>query len=93
MKLCMIGCGAHAGSSHGPVQARLAAVDPGLRLAGCCDLDATRAEDYRRRFGFARAYTDITAMLAAEQPDAAVLVVPDARTAALGARVLETGVP
>jgi predicted dehydrogenase len=89
----MIGCGEHAESSHGPAQARYAALHPGTELAGCCDLDAARAERHRARFGFARAYTDVMAMLETEDPDAAVLVVPDDVTAALGSRILERGVP
>lgn len=89
----MIGCGEHAESSHGPAQAAYAAGNRGLERAACCDLDGGRAERYRERFGFARAYTDMTAMIETERPDVAVLVVPDSATASLGARVLEAGVP
>jgi predicted dehydrogenase len=88
----MIGCGEHATSSHGPAQARYAAAHPGTVLAACCDVEAARAEAHRRQFGFARAYTDVLAMLDAERPDAAALVVPEALTASLGVRVLERGV-
>jgi predicted dehydrogenase len=93
MKLCMIGCGAHAESSHGPAQAAYAAVHPDLDRAACCDLDSERAERYRHRFGFARSYADVSAMMEAERPDVAVLVVPDTVTASLAARLLEAGVP
>jgi predicted dehydrogenase len=89
----MIGCGEHAESSHGPAQSRYAAKHVGTELAGCCDLDAARAERHRQRFGFARAYTDVVAMLDAEKPDAAVLAVPVHLTAAVGAPLLERGVP
>jgi predicted dehydrogenase len=88
----MIGCGEHAESSHGPAQSRYAAKHVGTELAGCCDLDAARAERHRQRFGFARAYTDVAAMLDAEQPDAAVLAVPVPLTATVGAPLLERGV-
>ena len=47
-----------------------------LVLAGCCDLDAVRAESFRRDFGYGRAYTDPAAMLEAERLDAVVVVVP-----------------
>ena len=93
MKLCAIGCGEHAASSHGPALARYAAAHPGLELAACCDVDAERAERHRARFGFARAYTDAMAMIAAERPDAAVLVVPADVTCAIGVQILERGVP
>jgi predicted dehydrogenase len=89
----MIGCGEHAESSHGPAQSRYAAAHPGTELAACCDLDAARAERHRQRFGFARAYTDVGAMLDAEKPDAAVLAVPVHLTAAVGAPLLDRGIP
>ena len=93
MKLCLIGCGEHARVAHGPSQARSAPERKDLVLAGCCDLDAARAESFRRDFGFARAFTDPAAMLDAERPDAAVVVVPVERTVAIGSLVLERGIP
>ena len=93
MKLCMIGCGEHARVAHGPSQARCARERTGLVLAGCCDLDGGRAESFRRDFGYARAFTDPAAMLDAERPDAAVVVVPVDRTVAVGSLVLEKGIP
>jgi predicted dehydrogenase len=93
MKLCMIGCGEHARVAHGPSQARVAAERTDLVLAGCCDIEASRAESFRREFGFARAFTDSVAMLEAERPDAAVLAVPAERTVAIGSLVLERGIP
>jgi predicted dehydrogenase len=93
MKLCMIGCGEHARVAHGPSQSRCARERTGLVLAGCCDLDAQRAESFRRDFGYARAFTDPAAMLEAERPDAAVVVVPVERTVAVGSLVLERGIP
>jgi predicted dehydrogenase len=93
MKLCTIGCGEHAASSHGPAQARFAARHPDVLLAACCDLDAARAEQHRARFGFARSYTSPWSMLEAERPDAVVLVVPEHATADVACRVLELGYP
>jgi predicted dehydrogenase len=93
MKLCMVGCGEHAFSSHGPAQARYAAAHHGLEPVGCCDVDRARAERYRERFGFARSYTDAFDMLDAERPDAVALVVPVSLTCQLGSRILERGFP
>jgi predicted dehydrogenase len=93
MRLCQIGCGEHARVAHGPSQARCARERPELVLAGCCDLDAGRAESFRRDFGYARAYTDPAGMLDAEHPDAVVVVVPVERTVAIGSLVLERGIP
>lgn len=93
MRLCQLGCGEHARVAHGPSQARCARERPELKLAGCCDLDASRAESFRREFGYAQAYTDPVAMLDAERPDAVVVVVPVERTVAVGSMVLERGLP
>ena len=93
MKLCQVGCGEHARVAHGPSQARCAREREDLVLAGCCDLDAARAESFRRDFGYGRAYTDPAAMLEAERPDAVVVVVPVERTVAVGSLVLERGLP
>lgn len=93
MKLCTIGCGEHAESSHGPAHARYAERHPGVEFAACCDIDAKRARHHRERFGFLRHYTDSQAMLEAEKPDAVVLVVPEDATCALACRVLEQGYP
>lgn len=93
MKLCQIGCGEHARVAHGPSQARCARERGDLVLVSCCDLDAARAESFRRDFGFARAFADPVAMLDAEKPDAVVVVVPVERTVAVGSLVLERRIP
>ena len=91
MRFCSIGCGEHARSSHGPALAKCASSRPELELAGCCDTDAERAEAHRKRFGFARAFTDAAAMLDALRPDAVALIVPEGETVPLAERVLERG--
>jgi myo-inositol 2-dehydrogenase / D-chiro-inositol 1-dehydrogenase len=93
VRLCQIGCGEHARVAHGPSQARCARERAGLVLAGCCDLDPERAESFRRDFGYARAFTDPAAMLEAERPDAAVVVVPVETTVAVASGVLDRRVP
>ena len=93
MRLCQVGCGEHARVAHGPSQARCARERGDLVLAGCSDLDAARAEDFRRDFGYGRAFTDAAAMLDTERPDAVVVVVPVERTVAVGSMVLERGLP
>src|SRR5688572_23333282 len=93
MKLCAIGCGEHAASSHGPAQALYAARHPGFVLAACSDIDAARAESHRDRFGFARSAADPWAMLDAERPDAVVVVVSEHAMCEVASRVLERGYP
>ena len=92
-RICTIGCGNMAMAYHGPACAHYAATHPETELAACCDLDEAKAEQYRRRFGFARAYTDLVRMLEAEQPDAVCLVVPEPLTCELSCRVLRMGLP
>jgi myo-inositol 2-dehydrogenase / D-chiro-inositol 1-dehydrogenase len=93
VKFCQIGCGRHALGYHGPSQAKYAASTPAFERAACCDPDAERAGAYRERFGFARAYTDLEAMLDREGPDAVALAVPPERSCELGCAVLGRGVP
>jgi len=93
VRICQVGCGEHARVAHGPAQERCARERPGLVLAGCCDLDAGRAESFRRDFGYARAFTDPASMFEAERPDAAVVVVPVERTLAVGSEVLDRRIP
>jgi predicted dehydrogenase len=93
MRLCAIGCGQHAWSSHGPAQTKFVAAHPEWELAACCDVDEDRARRYAERYRFAKVYADAEAMLERETPDAVVLVVPEALTASLGQMVLTRRVP
>ena len=92
-KLATIGCGEHATGSHGPALAFYAARHPATELLACCDLDPGKAERYRARFGFARAYTDLRRMLDTERPDAVSLVAPVERTCELACLILGWGFP
>ena len=85
MKLCAIGCGEHAASSHGPAQARYAARASRTSSwpAAATSTPRARPSAIAQRFGFARSYTDPWAMLDAERPDAVVLVVPEDATCAV----------
>lgn len=93
LKVCTIGCGGHASSAHGPAQQRYAEAYPGTVLAGCCDLNALHAESYRERFGFERAYVDVTEMLMKERPDAVNVVVPIAVVGEVAGPLLRKGIP
>jgi len=93
LKLCVIGCGGMATQGHGPAFRKCAALDPQIFLAACCDVDADRAEAFRRSFGFARAYTDMDTMLRAEKPDAVSLIVPVPLTEKMSIKLLEAKIP
>jgi predicted dehydrogenase len=89
----MIGCGSFAQLCHGPAQRKYAGSHPDVRLAACCDADGNRAREYAGAFGFARHFTDISAMLAIEKPDAVILAVPPTMTCGVASLVLERGFP
>ena len=92
-KICTVGCGGMANSGHGPSFQKYAREHKDVVLAGCCDVDLQKAEAYRGKFGFQKAYTDMEEMLREERPDAVSLVVPVALTERLSIQVMEMGYP
>ena len=94
LRIGVIGAGSHSTSSHGPPLEALRDERPGgIELAAVCDLDRAKAEAYARRFGFAKTYTDLDAMLDGERLDGLVAVTAIGQTAALAGRLLATGIP
>ena len=93
LKVCVIGCGGMATYGHGPAFQKYANENENITLAACCDIDAGRAEEFRKNFDFERAYTDIDEMLSSEKPDAVSLIVPVALTEKLSIKMLEAGIP
>ena len=94
IRIALVGCGEHSEGSHAAPLARYAAERPGeVSLAAACDLNMARAEEFCRRFGFARAYSDVEKLLAEEPVDACVAVMPVERIAEVGAMLMERGVP
>ena len=77
MRLCVVGCGEHAWSSHGPAQKRYAAEHPEVELAACCDVDGGRAEALSPRASASRGPTPTSRRCSRrESPDAVVLGGP-----------------
>ncbi len=94
IRVALVGCGEHSEGSHAAPLARYASERPGaVSLAAACDLNVSRAEEFCRRFGFARAYSDLDELLIQESVDACVTVMPVERIADVGASLLERGVP
>jgi len=58
-----------------------------------CDLNADRAAEFCRTFGFAHAYTDVEKMLAVENIDGCVCVMPMEQIVPEAIRLLERGIP
>jgi myo-inositol 2-dehydrogenase/D-chiro-inositol 1-dehydrogenase len=92
-RVCIVGCGDHSRTAHGPSLRWYAGARSDVELAACCDRDPGRAESFRREFGFLRASTDMDDMLAVEKPDAVYIAVPPEACVALAERVLLRGVP
>ncbi len=92
-KICLIGCGRHSRHVHGPSLRHYVRDEPDAFLAGVCDLKLAATEAFRREFGFARAYTDVEAMIAAEQPHAVIVVLPPPAVTTVCRALLEKGMP
>ena len=94
LSIVVLGAGSHSRAFHGPALKALSAETPGrYELAAVCDLDAHRAEEYAKDFGFARSYTNLDAMLAKEKPGAFIAVTPMERTVEIASRILRAGIP
>jgi predicted dehydrogenase len=94
LRLAIVGCGEHSRNSHAAPLARYAAQRPGeVELVAACDLNANRAAEFCRTFGFARAYDDVEKMLAAEAIDGCVCIMPMEQIVPEAIRLLELGIP
>ncbi|MBM3213713.1 Gfo/Idh/MocA family oxidoreductase [Candidatus Poribacteria bacterium] len=87
VRLCIIGAGSLSTKRIYPYVGAA-----GAQLVGVCDLDAERAARNARRFG-GMPYTDLTAMLDAEEPDGVIICVGPEGHAALAPQVLRLGFP
>jgi len=94
LRLGLIGCGEHAEGSHAVPLARYASEHPGeICLAAACDLQVDRAEEFCRRYGFARPYSDFEEMLSKEDLDGCISVMPMHRIVEIGIKLLRMKVP
>ena len=94
MRLSVIGAGNHSALHHGAALAEYRRAHPGaIDLAGVCDLDAAKAAEYARRFGFATTYTSASEMIAREKPDGLIVVTQPNVTAAIGPELLSRRIP
>ena len=95
LKVVLVGVGDWATHVHGPALAHYAQEHPGqVELAAVCvRTRVDRAQEFCRRFGFQRVYTDLDAMIGAERPDACWVVTPISATAEVAGHVMERGVP
>ena len=94
LRLGLIGCGEHSELGHATPLARYAAAHPEtIVLAAACDLRVDRAEMFRQKYRFARAYQDANKMLEREKLDVCITVVPVERIAETGIKLLQANMP
>ncbi len=93
IRLAVTGAGYISTTYHCPSLVKLKEKFPGLELAAICDTDARRAAGAAGRFGFAAHYTDLGAMLAAEKPDAAAVLVPPAAMRTVALEIISRNIP
>jgi len=94
IRIALAGCGEHSRSSHAAPLARYASLHPDeIQLVAACDLDAVKAGEFCRSFGFLRPYTDLNHMLDAEKPDACVCIMPINHIVEKGIDLLERRIP
>ena len=75
-KICVIGCGTMSSTGHGPAFAKYKKDYQDVVLAGCCDLDIQKAQDYMQAYGFEACYTDYTKMIEEIRPDVVSVITP-----------------
>ena len=94
IRIAIAGCGEHSRASHAAPLARYAAAHPGeIVLTAACDLDADKAVEFCRSFGFVRPYKDLDEMLSVEKPDACISVMPMEKIVEVGIKLLERRIP
>ncbi|MBZ5685604.1 MAG: Gfo/Idh/MocA family oxidoreductase [Acidobacteriia bacterium] len=94
IRIGLLGCGEHSEVGHAVPLAHYSAKHPGaVVLVGACDLRRERAELFCQKYGFARAYSDMDAMLQSERLDVCIAVIPVEHIPSVGIRLLQAHVP
>ena len=94
IRIAIVGCGEHSRTSHAAPLARYAAQHTGeLELVAACDLNADKAAEFCRSFGFKRSYTDLNGMLDKEVIDGCVSVMPIEHIVETASLLLERRIP
>jgi predicted dehydrogenase len=94
IRVGLIGCGEHAEAGHAVPLARYKADRPDdLELTAVCDFRRERAEDFCKRFGFLKPFTELDEFLNTQQLDLCIAVVPVEAIASVGIRLAKHGAP
>lgn len=89
-KIVVVCCGPHS-EEHGAGLAKIAGTR--AQLAAVCDHDEAKAKAYAQQFGFERTYTDMHAMIDAEQPDGIAAITPWRQNDTIAAELLKYRIP
>jgi len=92
-RICVVGCGWIAEAMHGPAYIRYTQENKDTILAGCCDIDAIKADAFKKQCGFINSYTCMDEMLEKEKPDVVCLLSPAHLNAELAAIIMSKGFP
>src|SRR6185369_12848076 len=94
VRIGLIGCGEHSEIGHAvPLSRYKGQHAADVELAAVCDLKQERARFFCERYGFRNAYADVDRLLTEEQLDVCIAVVPVAKIAELGIKLLQRGLP
>jgi len=94
LRAVQIGAGAFCERFHAPVLNQLATAEaPRISLQAVCDLNAERAGEFSRRFGYAHVYSDFLRMVDEQKPELIYCMVQPAATASVVAKLLPMGIP
>ena len=94
IRIALAGCGEHSRTSHATPLVRYASEHPSeIELVAACDLDADKAADFCRSYGFLRPYKDLNQMLDSEKPDACVCIMPIEQIVEQGINLLVRRIP
>lgn len=90
LRIGVVGLGRFVEIAHMPTYFN-SRYSPRIEVAALCDVNADRVKEWQQKYGIAKGYGDIDAMLAAEKLDAVVVVTPDHLHTAIVCKALEAG--
>lgn len=92
MKLCVVGCGGMAFSTHLPAIKRYEKLNGGITLTACADIREEEAKRLSEQYAVPRYYRDYQEMLEKEKPDAAVCIVSERFVSPISCEILRQGI-
>lgn len=91
MRVAVVGAGSHSRLHGESLRIVRREYPEDLELAAICDLDAEKADAYRREFGFHSTFADAGEMLSSVRPDVLLAITPLERTVEIASSLLHAG--